>query len=112
MFLLVLVLVLLFVGSTDVFFVCLLLSFVGGATGVFAEPELTTHVMVPEDEYIVVASDGIWEFMTNQQCLDLITAAPTLEIACATIVAEAYMLWITNEVRTDDITAIICQRKK
>jgi len=27
-------------------------------------------------------------------------------------VAEAYMLWITNEVRTDDITAIICQRKK
>ena len=57
--------------------------------GVYAEPELTTHQMVKEDEYIVVASDGIWEFMTNQQCLDLITSSPTLEMACSKIVAEA-----------------------
>ena len=79
--------------------------------GVYAIPELTTHVLLDLDEYIVVASDGIWEFMTNQQCLDIITAAKNLDDACEAIVSEAYRLWITNEVRTDDITAIIIKRK-
>ena len=78
--------------------------------GVYAVPELTTHQLTKEDDYIVVASDGIWEFITNQQCLDIITAAETLEEGCEKIVNEAYRLWITNEVRTDDITAIIVQR--
>ena len=59
------------------------------------------------DEYLIVASDGIWEFMTNQQCMDIVTAASSLEDACEKIVTRAYQLWITNEVRTDDITAII-----
>ena len=75
--------------------------------GVYAVPELTTHQMEKNDEYLIVASDGIWEFMTNQQCMDIVTAASSLEDACEKIVTRAYQLWITNEVRTDDITAII-----
>ena len=80
--------------------------------GVYAIPELRTHVLLDLDEYIVVASDGIWEFMTNQQCLDIITAAKDLDEACEAIVTEACRLWLEKEERTDDITAIIIKRKK
>ena len=39
---------------------------VGEGVGVISEPEITLHALREEDAFLVVASDGIWEFMTNQ----------------------------------------------
>lgn len=36
------------------------------SVGCSCEPELTYTVLTPEDKIILLASDGIWEFMTNQ----------------------------------------------
>ena len=33
--------------------------------GVIAEPELLKQEIVGSDQFVVVASDGVWEFMTN-----------------------------------------------
>jgi len=75
--------------------------------GVFAEPELLTRELQPADKIIVLASDGIFEFLTNQSVIDICAKfADPLE-ACRAVVAESYELWLQYELRTDDIT-IIC----
>ncbi|GMF19824.1 unnamed protein product [Phytophthora fragariaefolia] len=34
---------------------------------VIADPEVTVHELHPEDEYIVMASDGLWDVLSNEQ---------------------------------------------
>ncbi|GMF12562.1 unnamed protein product [Phytophthora lilii] len=34
---------------------------------VIADPEVTVHELHKEDEFIVMASDGLWDVMTNEQ---------------------------------------------
>eukprot|EP00592_Proboscia_alata_P004130 CAMPEP_0194365840 /NCGR_PEP_ID=MMETSP0174-20130528/13828_1 /TAXON_ID=216777 /ORGANISM="Proboscia alata, Strain PI-D3" /LENGTH=678 /DNA_ID=CAMNT_0039140683 /DNA_START=103 /DNA_END=2139 /DNA_ORIENTATION=- len=74
--------------------------------GVFAEPELTSLELKSEDKMIVVASDGVFEFLTNQAVLDICTKFDDPLAACRAVVAESYELWLQYELRTDDITMI------
>ncbi|KAH9936300.1 phosphatase 2C-domain-containing protein [Fomitopsis serialis] len=36
------------------------------------DPEITEHDMTDEDEFFVVACDGIWDCLSSQQCVDVI----------------------------------------
>ena len=40
---------------------------VAGTVGVIAEPECREVTLTPDDKVIVLASDGVWEFMTNEE---------------------------------------------
>lgn len=77
------------------------------AIGVNAVPELLLKELTPNDKFIVLASDGVWEFLTNQAVTDMILKFKDPLEACRAVVAEAYRLWLQYEVRTDDITMII-----
>lgn len=49
----------------------------------------------PDDKYIVIASDGVWEFITNQMVADLVAETPGDPLAaCKRIVTMAYDLWL------------------
>lgn len=37
--------------------------------GVVAEPEIAIHTLVPEDRCIVLASDGVWDQVTNEEAV-------------------------------------------
>ncbi|KAI9263105.1 phosphatase 2C-domain-containing protein [Phascolomyces articulosus] len=39
---------------------------------VTAEPDITEHRLIAQDEFAVIACDGIWDCMTNQQVADFI----------------------------------------
>lgn len=43
------------------------LSLLFRQVGVIALPEVTEYVLKPEDEFLVLASDGVWEFIDNQE---------------------------------------------
>ena len=75
--------------------------------GVYAEPEMLTRDIQPDDKILVLASDGIYEFLTNQSVIDICAKFKDPLEACRAVVAEAYELWLQYELRTDDIT-IIC----
>jgi len=72
--------------------------------GVFAEPEMVTRPLSPEDRIIVLASDGVFEFLTNQSVIDICAKYDDPLSACHAVVAESYELWLQYEMRTDDIT--------
>lgn len=73
--------------------------------GVFAEPEILMRNIQPNDLYIVIASDGVFEFMTNQALANIVDHHDDPLKACKHVVEQAYGLWLQYEVRTDDITA-------
>ena len=75
--------------------------------GVYAEPEMLTKDLKPEDKVIVVASDGIYEFLTNQSVMDICAKFSDPLEACRAVVAESYELWLQYELRTDDITIVV-----
>ena len=39
--------------------------------GVHADPEMLSRELTPEDRIIVIASDGVFEFLTNQSVIDI-----------------------------------------
>lgn len=41
-----------------------------------AEPSITEHRLQPQDQFIICASDGLWEHMSNQEAVDIVQNHP------------------------------------
>ncbi|KAI9311384.1 phosphatase 2C-like domain-containing protein [Dichotomocladium elegans] len=52
---------------------------------VTANPDITEHKLGPNDEFAVIACDGIWDCMTNQQVADYIRDKVAKKVSLATI---------------------------
>lgn len=74
--------------------------------GVYAEPEIVVKELNRDDQFIVIASDGVFEFLTSQNVVDMVKEYNNPLDACRSVVEEAYNRWLQYEVRTDDITMI------
>jgi len=76
--------------------------------GVISIPEVTHHEIQPSDEYAVWATDGVWEFLSNQEVADIVmSAAGDLTKACQLLVDEATRRWRDREEVIDDITCVV-----
>jgi len=75
--------------------------------GCFAEPEIHRRKILPTDQFVVIASDGVFEFITSQTVVDIVSNFDNAYDASRALVTEAYKLWLHYEVRTDDITVIV-----
>jgi len=75
--------------------------------GVTAEPEMVSVQISKNDRMLILASDGVFEFLTNQQVVDMCSEFDDPLDACKKIVNEAYKQWLHYEIRTDDITIIV-----
>ena len=85
-------------------------DFVAHSVGVVADPEIMSHELDDQDAFLVLASDGVWEFMSIQDVADAVSSTGCAEDACRVIVQMATNRW--NEVGegvTDDIT-VVCTR--
>ena len=80
---------------------------VGEDIGVSAEPEMVTKEITRGDEFLVVASDGVFEFLTNQRVVDICAGCDDPLQACTRLLEESYKQWLRYELRTDDITCIV-----
>ena len=78
--------------------------------GVICEPEIIEIDFNEEDKFIILASDGIWEFMSNQEVVDVVKEfymKNDLQGALFSLYKEASKRWIMEEEIIDDITLII-----
>ena len=63
-----------------------------------------------EDRFIIIASDGIWEFISNTECVNIVKDFYLInDIIGATsfLVEEATRRWQNEEKVSDDITVIV-----
>jgi protein phosphatase PTC2/3 len=78
--------------------------------GVIAEPVVTFHDVTTEDEFLIVASDGVWEFLDSDDAVNIV--AKNLRRgstkACQALIEAAAEKWHEEEgAYRDDITAIV-----
>ncbi|XP_044498045.1 probable protein phosphatase 2C 35 [Mangifera indica] len=79
--------------------------------GVVAVPEVAVVQLTSNHSFFVVASDGIFEFLSSQAVVDMAANYTDPRDACSAIAGESYKLWLEHENRTDDITIIIVNIK-
>eukprot|EP00607_Mallomonas_marina_P002135 CAMPEP_0182434428 /NCGR_PEP_ID=MMETSP1167-20130531/69745_1 /TAXON_ID=2988 /ORGANISM="Mallomonas Sp, Strain CCMP3275" /LENGTH=1035 /DNA_ID=CAMNT_0024624297 /DNA_START=148 /DNA_END=3255 /DNA_ORIENTATION=+ len=75
--------------------------------GVCASPEIVTYKLSPRDKFIIIASDGVFEFLTSQAVVDILLRDPDPIKSAKAVVSESYRLWLTYDERTDDITMMV-----
>jgi serine/threonine protein phosphatase PrpC len=85
-------------------------DFVAHTVGVIAEPEVHTCELEDRDEMLVVASDGVFEFMTGQDVAEVAGGAGSAEEACKAVVEAANQRWNSiNEGVVDDISVVVAK---
>ncbi|KAL0452970.1 UNVERIFIED_CONTAM: putative protein phosphatase 2C 43 [Sesamum latifolium] len=46
-----------------------------------ADPAIVTRELQPNDKFLIFASDGLWEYLTNQEAVELVYNSPRVGIA-------------------------------
>lgn len=41
-----------------------------------SEPSISTHELQPDDQFLILASDGLWEHLSNQDAVDIVQNHP------------------------------------
>ena len=80
--------------------------------GVIAEPDIFEYTIEKKDKAIVVASDGVWEYMSNDDVMNVIVKEWNRKgdafVASEMICKEAEERWRNNNSKTrDDITCVV-----
>ncbi|CAD8080016.1 unnamed protein product [Paramecium sonneborni] len=84
---------------------------VAQSVGVSSIPDIVEYQLAYNDKFIVIASDGIWEFLDNQIIVDIVAKyyqENNIEGASEELLRVAYRMWtIDDESVVDDITFIL-----
>lgn len=83
---------------------------VAASVGVISVPEIFETPLTPDDKFLVIASDGIWEFLPNDQVVEMIVPyweKNDPEGACDRLISESVYHWEKEDEVIDDITIII-----
>jgi serine/threonine protein phosphatase PrpC len=72
-------------------------DFVAGSVGVSAVPDTAVAELHPGDEFLVVASDGVWEFMTVAEAAEVVAGCGTAEEACRAVSLVGLPGWGVRE---------------
>ena len=61
-----------------------------------------------EDALLVLASDGVWEFITSEEAIEIVSAHEGAQQGCIALINESTKRWRKEEGNyRDDITAIV-----
>jgi len=81
---------------------------VSQTVGVISTPEIVEHDLKPQDIFAIWASDGVWEFLSNEQACEIVWKnRSNYKTAAAQLVNEASKRWKQEEEVVDDITCVI-----
>ncbi|KAG0464171.1 hypothetical protein HPP92_020240 [Vanilla planifolia] len=77
--------------------------------GLISVPEISYHQISKKDEFIVLASDGVWDVLSNQEVVDAIASAPAQPSAARFLVELAVRSWRLQypTSKVDDCAAVI-----
>lgn len=83
---------------------------VAHSVGVIAVPEVKTITVKPGDRFFILASDGIWEFITNLEASQIVDESDSFQEGCNRLLMEAHQRWVKFEQgNADDCTLLVVQ---
>jgi len=71
-------------------------DFVAQTVGVIPEPEFYEKTLTHHDKFLILASDGVWEFITNEQAVKMVVPfwkKNDPKGACEMLVAKSVAHW-------------------
>ena len=85
-------------------------DYVASSLGVIPEPIFIEETIDKDTKFIVIGSDGIWEFLTNKKVVHIVL--PFYEKndpdgACKALIKEATEWWNKEDIVVDDITVVV-----
>lgn len=85
-------------------------DYVASQVGVIPEPEVLHFDVTTKDRFLAIASDGVWEFLSNEEIVEMVRPfylKNDPEGACEKIVRESTAAWKREDDVIDDITIIL-----
>ena len=86
-------------------------DYFGSTAGTISEPEVTEHIFKEEDRFIVLASDGLFEFIESEKVVEIVGEyyqKNDIVGCCEYLYKESCRKWLNEEEDTiDDITIIL-----
>lgn len=77
--------------------------------GLIAVPEITCRQLTEKDQFVVLASDGVWDVLSNKEVVEAIWAAPTRTTAARSLVETAVRAWrLKYPTSKVDDCAVVC----
>jgi serine/threonine protein phosphatase PrpC len=79
--------------------------------GTISTPEVKEHILMPEDKFFILASDGLFEYISSEEVGNIVKKyyeKNDVVGCCEYLYKESYRKWIVEEEDTvDDITIIL-----
>ncbi|OMJ77981.1 hypothetical protein SteCoe_22302 [Stentor coeruleus] len=78
--------------------------------GVICEPEIIDLRLLSTDKFIIIASDGVWDYINSLESVQIVSKAwkkGKSELCCETLLDEAVKRWRNNTESIDDITILV-----
>ncbi|XP_074570972.1 putative protein phosphatase 2C 66 [Curcuma longa] len=77
--------------------------------GLISVPEISYHRLTEKDEFIVLATDGVWDVLSNKEVVDIVASAPSHNTASRAIVDCAVRAWrLKFPTSKVDDCAVVC----
>ncbi|CAM6014227.1 unnamed protein product [Sphagnum balticum] len=77
--------------------------------GVISDPEISYRQLTDRDLFIVLASDGIWDVLSNDEVVHIVASAPTHSTAAQALVESAVRVWrLKYPTSKVDDCAVVC----
>ena len=83
---------------------------VAAIAGTICLPEIKEYIFNEGDKFLILASDGIWEFIQSEECINIIGKFylnNNIEGCCEFLYNESRKRWIKEEEVVDDITMLL-----
>jgi serine/threonine protein phosphatase PrpC len=83
---------------------------VAATIGVICEPEILEYELTDKDKFVLIASDGVWEFMSSSEVVDIIKEfyiKNDMKGCCEYLYLESKKRWLREEEVVDDITMVL-----
>ncbi|KAL3586504.1 hypothetical protein D5086_013371 [Populus alba] len=71
-----------------------------------SEPSIYSRVLRPNDKFVIFASDGLWEHLTNQEAVEIVYNNPRAGIARRLVRAALHMAARKRVMRYDDLKKV------
>ncbi|XP_029122429.1 probable protein phosphatase 2C 64 isoform X1 [Elaeis guineensis] len=77
--------------------------------GVISVPEFFHWMLTERDQFVVLASDGVWDVLSNQEVVDIVSSSPTRSSAAKFLVEAAAREWkLKYPTSKMDDCAVVC----